>query len=391
MITDTIYLATTEFKFLLRSKAKQRSLAIALLLPLVFGFLALWAFWDPYGQDNSLPIAVVNFDLGYTAGSTYINTGEEVINALKNSKSLNVKEPTLSEANRQLEDGTIEAIIIVPDGFTFKFLQHDLEDKPKLNYQSRNGASFFGSSLVLERVRSSLGSARFIFYDLSSTAPHNVLSLEGASLIDIRDASGYAPELYGPRLASLFLQISLWMGAVMLLYALPPKDPRLAVSRFSTFSITASKSIVLAFFGALQALLLDISLLSFLNLDIASPVLFILFTILLSWVFIAITQVFFLLLGRGGQLISVMLLMLQISASGALFPLKASPLFFQVFSPFLPMTYGTTGLNELILAKHTGTLIPLLLPLFFFLLLFYLLRILYTKRQISAKEAYPLH
>ena len=114
MITDKLYLARTEFRFLLRSKAKQRTLAIALLLPLVFGFLALWAFWDPYGQNNSLPIAIVNLDNGWTSGGTYLNTGDEVIAALKASNSLKVSEKKLLLANQLLEAGSIEAVIIIP-------------------------------------------------------------------------------------------------------------------------------------------------------------------------------------------------------------------------------------------------------------------------------------
>jgi putative membrane protein len=52
--------------------------------------------------------------------------------------------------------------------------------------------------------------------------------------------------------------------------------------------------------------------------------------------------------GVVGRLISLVLLMVQLTSAGGTYPVETSPGFFQALHPYLPMTYVVTGLRHLI-------------------------------------------
>ena len=55
---------------------------------LVYGALYLWAFWDPFGNVNKMPVALVNADKGTEVKGQKINAGAEVEKSLADDKSL---------------------------------------------------------------------------------------------------------------------------------------------------------------------------------------------------------------------------------------------------------------------------------------------------------------
>lgn len=60
-------LAALELRRFGRGKLPRAALAALLLLPLLYGALYLWSFWDPYGRLDRIPVALVNDDKGATA------------------------------------------------------------------------------------------------------------------------------------------------------------------------------------------------------------------------------------------------------------------------------------------------------------------------------------
>jgi putative membrane protein len=100
--------------------------------------------------------------------------------------------------------------------------------------------------------------------------------------------------------------------------------------------------------GTIQAIVLDTVLILFLGLAVKNVFLFYIFTILMSWCFIAIIQLLVTCLGEAGKFIAIVLLILQLTSSAGTFPLELVPQFFQKINPFLPMTYDVIGLKEVI-------------------------------------------
>ncbi|CAM5528005.1 hypothetical protein SALBM311S_02241 [Streptomyces alboniger] len=60
-------LAALELRRFGRGKLPRAALVALLVLPLLYGALYLWSFWDPYGRLDRIPVALVNDDRGATA------------------------------------------------------------------------------------------------------------------------------------------------------------------------------------------------------------------------------------------------------------------------------------------------------------------------------------
>ncbi|NEC92707.1 YhgE/Pip family protein, partial [Streptomyces sp. SID12501] len=73
------------------------------------------------------------------------------------------------------------------------------------------------------------------------------------------------------------------------------------------------------------------------------------FVLLTTLAFLALQQMFVVLLGTAaGRVVALVLLMLQLSSSGGTYPVETTPGFFQALHPFMPATYVVDGLRELV-------------------------------------------
>jgi putative membrane protein len=85
-----------------------------------------------------------------------------------------------------------------------------------------------------------------------------------------------------------------------------------------------------------------------LGLQAVEPLALYLFAILAAIVFAAILQFLSATFGPAGKLLSVALLMLQLTSAAGTFPIQTAPRFFQTLSPWLPMTYVVAGMRQAI-------------------------------------------
>ena len=73
-----------------------------------------------------------------------------------------------------------------------------------------------------------------------------------------------------------------------------------------------------------------------------------LFVALTTLAFLALQQMFIILLGTAaGRVVSLVLLMLQLSSSGGTYPVETTPHFFSAIHPYMPATYVVDGLRAL--------------------------------------------
>ena len=62
----------SEIKRFGRSRMTRVAIVVLMLLPLVYGALYLWAFWDPFGHVNKMPVALVNSDRGAVVSGQHV-------------------------------------------------------------------------------------------------------------------------------------------------------------------------------------------------------------------------------------------------------------------------------------------------------------------------------
>lgn len=150
---------------------------------------------------------------------------------------------------------------------------------------------------------------------------------------------------YGTGFTPYFIPLSLWVGALMMFFIITDKvDDDINAS---PASVVLGKFLSYGFVGLIQAVLASTVVLC-LGLKPNSIILYYLTNILMSYVFIAIMQCLIFLLGQAGRLLSIVLLILQLTSSGGTFPLELVPKFFKVLNPFAPFTYCTQALREVI-------------------------------------------
>ncbi|WP_240139149.1 YhgE/Pip domain-containing protein [Streptomyces sp. MUM 178J] len=111
-------LAALELKRFGRGKLPRAALVAILLLPLLYGALYLWSFWDPYGNLDRLPVALVNDDKGATADGKKISAGDEITENLLDSKVFEWHEVSAAEARKGVEDGRYYLSLTMPADFS---------------------------------------------------------------------------------------------------------------------------------------------------------------------------------------------------------------------------------------------------------------------------------
>jgi putative membrane protein len=89
-------------------------------IPLLYGAIYLWSNWNPYGQLNSVPVAVVDEDQPVTVGGQPVDAGAQVVASLKKEQLLGWRFVSASKAASGLRDGRYYAIITVPPDFSAK-------------------------------------------------------------------------------------------------------------------------------------------------------------------------------------------------------------------------------------------------------------------------------
>ncbi|EME15610.1 YhgE/Pip domain-containing protein [Rhodococcus triatomae] len=94
------------------------AIATIILMPLLYGAMYLWAFWNPFGAVDRIPAAIVNNDTGRSATGQQVDAGDQVVRSLVASGQLDLEEVTEQEASDGLASGRYYYTITLPANFT---------------------------------------------------------------------------------------------------------------------------------------------------------------------------------------------------------------------------------------------------------------------------------
>ncbi|MET7682206.1 YhgE/Pip domain-containing protein [Streptomyces sp. NPDC005423] len=111
-------LAALELRRFGRGRLPRAALVALLLLPLLYGALYLWSFWDPYGRLDRIPVALVNDDKGATADGKKVTAGADITEGLRASRTFAWREVSSAEAREGVEDGTYYLSLTMPSDFS---------------------------------------------------------------------------------------------------------------------------------------------------------------------------------------------------------------------------------------------------------------------------------
>ncbi|GEO26397.1 phage infection protein [Alicyclobacillus acidoterrestris] len=107
-----------EFRFNYGKKKQLISILGIFFIPIIYAGVYLWAFWDPYGHLNRLPVAVVNNDKGAIYDGEKIDAGQKLVNQLRSNHDFDWNFVSADKANRGLEDNQYYMVITIPKNFS---------------------------------------------------------------------------------------------------------------------------------------------------------------------------------------------------------------------------------------------------------------------------------
>ncbi|MDF2826211.1 MAG: type transporter, partial [Mycobacterium sp.] len=80
----------TDLKKYSRGLLPRIALITIIVMPLLYGAMYLWAFWNPFAEVDKVPVALVNEDRGASAQGQQLRAGEQVATALEASGQLDL-------------------------------------------------------------------------------------------------------------------------------------------------------------------------------------------------------------------------------------------------------------------------------------------------------------
>jgi putative membrane protein len=111
-------LARLELRRFMRARLTRAAIVVIMLIPLLYGALYLWAFWDPYGQLKRIPVALVNEDQAVSVDGERFNAGKDLAESLIDRQVFGWQITNAAEAAKGLNDGRYHLVFTIPKDFS---------------------------------------------------------------------------------------------------------------------------------------------------------------------------------------------------------------------------------------------------------------------------------
>lgn len=129
------------------------------IMPLLYCGMLLWAFWDPYGQLEELPVALVNNDKGADFEGESLHLGDELVKNLEDSATFDFQLVTEKEADKMLKNQDAYMVIQIPKQFSENAttLLDENPQKLELEYKVNEASNYITAKIgdsAINQIRS---------------------------------------------------------------------------------------------------------------------------------------------------------------------------------------------------------------------------------------------
>ncbi|MGF2951351.1 YhgE/Pip domain-containing protein, partial [Mycobacterium sp. THU-M116] len=108
----------TDLKRYSRGTMPRVALLAIIVLPLLYGAMYLWAFWNPFAAIGKIPVALVDEDRGAAVAGHELHADDQVAAALLGSGQLALHQVSAAEAAKGVADGSYYFSITLPADFS---------------------------------------------------------------------------------------------------------------------------------------------------------------------------------------------------------------------------------------------------------------------------------
>lgn len=155
----------------------------------------------------------------------------------------------------------------------------------------------------------------------------------------------YPLNAYGSAMAPLFMNLTFWIGAFMLLVIMRQEVDDEGLKRLKLWQRYLGRFLLLACMAMLQALICVAGVLA-IGVESASAVALAFAAVVASLSYLSIIYALSVTLQHVGKGICILLVFAQIPGATGLYPIEMTSPFFQAIYPFLPFTYGIEAMRE---------------------------------------------
>lgn len=149
---------------------------------------------------------------------------------------------------------------------------------------------------------------------------------------------------YGSAMSPFFTTLSLWVGVLILVSSLRVDVPN--KHRYRSYEAYFGRLLTFGMIGFVQTVIVTVGDMFLLKTFVVHKLLFVLFALMISVTFVTIVYTLVSVFGNTGKVLGIILLVMQLGASGGTFPIQMTPAFFQTIHTFLPFTHGLQLLRE---------------------------------------------
>lgn len=119
-----------EWKNIAKSTWLKIVLCAIMIIPMIYACVFLGSMWDPYGNTDQLPVAVVNNDKEVEYNDSTMDIGKQLSDKLAKNDSMDFNIVSSSKAQKGLKGGKYYMIITIPENFS-KNATTLLDDDPQ--------------------------------------------------------------------------------------------------------------------------------------------------------------------------------------------------------------------------------------------------------------------
>lgn len=164
---------------------------------------------------------------------------------------------------------------------------------------------------------------------------------------------------YGSGMSPFYTTLAIWVGCLLMMAMISPINEK-GLEAYPEARLTPmylSRLWLYQIVSMFQSAIIGLGDLLILRVDCRHPVLFVLLCILIGQIFTIFVFSLVFTFSAIGKAMAIVVLVLQIAASGGTFPIEMTPAFFQLIHPLLPFTYCIGAMREICFGVYWPSLL----------------------------------
>lgn len=351
-----------------------------------------------YSVEETAKTASYNASLATsseTAKTVALNVGNMVKNAAKDSSITSLSElsnniGTLNNGLNQLSNGAFE----LSSGIHSLFDGTNRLNSGSIQLKNGIGSLNSGASALNNGINTLDNSVLMAKKELDSNIENtkenikkvDSLSEYSKSPVKVNTKEVNKVDSYGTSFSPLFISIGLWIGCLMMFMVLYYDKEE----RFGVFGINSNDKVkqIFMYHGliSLSSVLLGMLLHVFLGFNISNLFVYYLSLLVIGNTFMGIIEFLILTFSDIGKFIALILLVLQLAASGGTFPIETVTKGFRWLNEYLPMTYTINLLKESLMGMQNNLFINNFIIVCFTGVFFLILNVLLARLRQNKLE-----